>query len=238
MVMDIIIIVIMNITQINKKTLVPIWWVALIAILIMMFGVMPFVARIITAHDDEILSDILKGKKITQKDFADFINGREYAVSIFSYSSFYDDLAMVAVDMSSKNKKHQKAYLEKAKDLEIKALSISPSNPYGWLRLAYIYEAMGSDEKAAKAWQKSYLSAPYEPRLLLSRLEMARKLEQYLGLDSKELILKLIRQSWRYNPWHLTRAARDGNFLSLAKTALKDNQKDLKRFDKILKEQL
>lgn len=232
-------IVIMNITQTKHSPLVPTWWIALIVILLFVFGTLPFFARLMTVSDDTLASKIAKGTEIHQEQIVAYISGREAAVALFPYSGFYNDLAMVAFDGAVKDPTKAKAYLENAAYWQKFSLMASPSDPYGWFRLAYIYEStMGDKAKAAKAWHQSYISAPYEPRLLLPRLAMARRLEAYLGEEAPDLIIQLIRQAWDDNPWHLTRDARDGKYLALAREALKYDEAALTRLDKILKDQL
>lgn len=229
----------MNITQIKKRPLVPSWLAACVALFLLVFGVLPFYGRIVTASGDEVRTAFLQGKKVSEAEMADFITGRETVVPVFPHSEFYNDLALVALDRSAKHPAQAEAFLEGAAYWQKRALSVSPSDPYGWFRLAYIYEVAKKDKaKAASAWHQSYLSAPYEPRLLLPRLGMALRLGAALGDRAVPLIMQLIRQSWDDNPWHLVRAARDSNFLAVAREALKDDAEALRRFDKILKEQL
>lgn len=243
MVMVITITDIMNTTQTKmtsfSQTLVPKWIMVWLALVLIVLSLSPLAARFVTLSGEETRSDFLGGKKVSQESMRDYISGRERAVSWFPYSHFYNDLAMVAFDKALDEPTKRKSYLESSLYWQSEALKTSPSDPYSWFRLAYIYESMtGEKERAAKLWQQSYITAPYEPRLLLSRLGMARRLEPLLGVDAPDLILQLIRQAWDYNPWHLTRMARDDKFLALAKEALKEDPAALKRFDKILREQL
>lgn len=243
MVTAITIIVIMNITQIKStlKTwpLVPKWIMIGGVLILVVFSLQPLAARLMTVSGEETRAKFLSGKDVSQEEMNSYISGRESVVSWFPYSSFYSDLAMVALDKAVKEPKQKKAFMENATYWQDQALKASPSDPYGWFRLAYIYESTkGQKERAAEAWQQSYITAPYEPRLLLSRLAMGRRLEPLLGIDAPELIQRFIRQAWDDNPWHLTRMARDDKFLDLAKEALQGDEAALIRFDKILREQL
>ncbi len=238
MAMVITIIGIMNITLINQRRLIPEWWCILLAIVLLVFALPPFVARSVTVWDEETRSAFLSGKEISEGQARNYISGRESVVGWFPYSVFLNDLSMIALDHVTKDPNHAQAYLDNAFYWQKKALRVAPADPYGWFRLAFIQERLGQKDKAAEAWLQSYMSAPYEPRLLLSRLGMAQRLHNNLGDDAPALILQLIRQAWAYNPWHLTRMARDNQFIALAKEALMYDTAALARLDKILKEQL
>jgi len=221
----------------TKPFMLPIWWMAWLAILLLAFGVPSLVARMIHVGGDEIQSALLQGSKVPDDDLLRLETSRRRTASWFPMNAPYDDLSMVSLERSARSKDTviAKAYVTEAELWQRKALFVSPADPYGWYRLAYLfYLTDGPSERVFMAWRQSFFAAPYEPRLLVPRLQMAISLDARLDADTRGSLPRMIRDAWREDPEGLVQAARDGVFISTVEAALRNAPDDLAMFHTML----
>ncbi len=239
---DIIVTGIMNTTRTKKQFVrIPIsaLWVGMVTVLLLVFGVPSLVFRLSTLSGDAPRLALLQGQVLSDQALSELGDNRESVASWHPSASLYGDLAAIALAKWAQGGMKDRAFLQEADYWQRGALARVPSDPYGWFRLAFITETMeGDGERTAQAWRQSVASAPYEPRLIIPRLEMALRLERVLGAEAQSIYARLIGQAWEENPWHLARSARDYAYLSLVEGTLRDRPDDLARLQKILKEQL
>lgn len=225
---------IMNITQ-TKPSLLAFWWKTWLAILLLAFGLPSLVARLILLPGDQTRIDLLAGGKVELQDLQRFYASRRAAGAWFPENALYNDLAMASLNLSQRTEgETSKAFLQEAAVWESKALNVSPADAYGWYRMAYLYFMVegASSPRAAKAWGLSMASAPYEPRLVSSRLQMAIGLgPSFLDETVARLYVpNLIRSAWEDDPDRLAKLAYDGSFISLVEEALRNDPDDLASF--------
>lgn len=214
----------MNIIR-TKKSVVPVWWAAWIAILLLVFGIPSFVARMIGLSADPVHHKILEGKTISDEELAALEKARRITGSWFPENSHYNDLALVALEKATRSKDGDgKPFYQEAELWQRKALGVSPADAYGWYRLAYLYYlAEGPSSRVEGAWKQSMFSAPYEPRLAAPRLQMAMSLGAKLGEDNRFQMDTLARQAWTNNPEQIAQIAYRNNFVSILETALRED---------------
>ncbi len=224
---------IMNITQ-TKSTLWSFWWKAWLAILLLVFGLPSMVARFVLLPADDVRPRLLAGEKIENVDLARFYASRQFASSWFPENALYNDLASASFEMADRVKDETaRKFMEDSALWEYKALAASPADAFGWYRMAYLYYSVdGPSQRAMQAWSMSLASAPYEPRLVFPRLQMAMSLgAKFLQQDSARLhVPHLIREAWDDHPDRLAELAMHGSFITVVEDVLRNNPDDLAAF--------
>ncbi len=115
-------------------------------------------------------------------------------------------------------------------------LAIAPANPYAWTRLAYaLFQVRGWTPEALSALRLAFVTAPYDPRLLMSRLRLSFLAWPHLLLEDRDLVLQQIRYAWRHDPSELTRMAAGFKQVNLVRAALLGYPRDLSAFEERLK---
>ncbi len=231
MAMAITIIVIMNTTR-TRSPLVPFWWMAWLGLLLIVFGSPFLVGRFIEISGESARLALLEGRVVSARELNTLESGRLRVSPWIHTNSLYNDLALVSLERAEtvSRAEEKEAFFQEAEAWQRKALWVSPSDPYGWFRLAYLLYQKGNLQQVAEAWRQSLSSAPYEPRLLLPRLQMALALGEALDEASRHQIPKLVREAWAYDPTGLAKVAKAGRFASVVEAALRDDMQSLKHF--------
>ncbi len=233
---------IMNITQtkttlrslaLPRKTLIPAWWIAWIAVLLLAFSTPAFVARFLSLPGDNVHAALLEERPVSDADLAALVHSRLRVIGWYPSSAGYNDLVLVALQQANKAQgEAAKTILADAQGWQRRALLASPVDPYGWFRLAYLYimEDGRPSARAASAWQQSVSVAPYEPRLMVARVHMGMTHEIFLDADAKALIPRLIRGAVEQDVDTLARQAKAGNYISTIENALANDPRLLNWF--------
>jgi predicted Zn-dependent protease len=158
-----------------------------------------------------------------------FLHTRERALHWRSLSVIYDDLAMGALARAKRNGLPREE-LQAAKDWQQQALALSPADPYGWARLAFLDLLTGDRDDAARALAHSIETGPHEPRLLVSRIGTAMLLGDRLDPAFRAQLPATIREAWAHNPEALAQAAREGHYTAQVEAALADQPEELTKF--------
>jgi len=115
-------------------------------------------------------------------------------------------------------------------------LALAPANPYAWTRLAYAtYQLRGWTPEALSALRLAFATAPYDPRLLLSRLRLSFLAWPELLREDRELVLQQVRYAWKRNPDELSRLAVDFGQINVVRAALLRDPDDLAAFEERLR---
>lgn len=80
------------------------------------------------------------------------------------------------------------------------ALSAAPAAAQTWTRLAYAEYTRGNFEAAAKAWRLSTVTAPFDPALMVSRLESGLVLRPFMDVATRDALAEQVVLFWRWNP--------------------------------------
>jgi tetratricopeptide (TPR) repeat protein len=114
-------------------------------------------------------------------------------------------------------------------------LALAPANPYAWTRLAYAtFQLRGWTPEALSALRLAFATAPYDPRLLLSRLRLSFLAWPHLRREDRELVLQQVRYAWRRDPDELTQLAADFGRINVVRAALLRDPDDLAAFEERL----
>ena len=227
-------------TMRTKRTLLPAWWMAILVMFLLAFGLPPMAARFVALSGDSIHLDILEGRKVSEADLSLLEASRRRVVAWFPTNEYYNDLALAAFDRGARLPLSNAApYYREAAAWQVKALAVSPADPYGWYRLSYFQYVMdgGPSAAAAKTWRQSMITAPYEPRLTIPRLQMGMSLGGFVGAEMRGYILRLARAAWLEEPERLIGLAVRGNYLSVVEEALSDDPEAVAKFRAKVKEE-
>lgn len=224
---------IMNIIQ-TKSPILALWWKAWLAILLLVFGLPSLVARFVLLPGDDVRPRLLAGEKVVELDLVRFYHSRRAASAWFPENALYNDLASATFELADRTKgETAQKLLQESAVWEVKALSASPADAYGWYRMAYLYySADGPSTRAMQAWALSLAAAPYEPRLVFPRLQMAMGFgHAFLQQDSARIhVPHLIREAWEDHPDLLASLAMQGSFVSIVEEVLRNNPDELAAF--------
>lgn len=115
-------------------------------------------------------------------------------------------------------------------------LALAPANPYAWTRLAYAsFQADGWSPDALSALRLAFATAPYDPRLLMSRLRLSFLAWPHLLREDRELVFQQVRYAWKHDPTELTAMAASFGQENLVRAALLGSPPDLSTFEEKLK---
>jgi hypothetical protein len=115
-------------------------------------------------------------------------------------------------------------------------LALAPANPYAWTRLAYAETQLnGWSPEAIAALRLAFVTAPYEPRLALSRLRLSFLAWPHMTPEDRRLVFQQIRFAWKNSPRELTALAFDLRVANLVRAALLTSPDDIADFEKRLK---
>lgn len=234
MAMAIIITDIMNITVTKKSKIVPrfiIWIVAWLALMLFLFALPSFFARMKMLSGDSIQPDVLAGKHVSPQDLDKLEASRRSVVGWFAHRSIPNDLTMVAITRAQQDEIQAPKHFAYALAWQERALADAPLDPYGWFRLAFLYHQLdGPSQRAARAWQQSLQSGPYEPAIDLGRIDLGIKLGIWLDEAGQFYLQSLIRGQSEYSDEGLARVALQGRYVSRVEAVLADNEAQLTSF--------
>lgn len=223
----------------ERKRLLPSWWMAWIAVMLLAFGGPAFVARLLLVPGDEIRASLLEERAVAEADLERLEKSRLRVLGWFPASTGFNDLVLIALQRAGKAQgERAKGFFAEAEGWQCKGLQAAPADPYGWFRLAYLYIMAdgGPSARAAAAWQQSVAVAPFEPRLMVARVHMGMTHEAFLDADAKALIPRLIRGAVEQDIDTLARNAKAGNYISTIQEALANDPALLKWFQGKLSE--
>ncbi len=217
----------------TRKSPFPLWWIAWLAAMLLLFGAPSLTARLLLLSGDPIRAAILEEKPVSDGDLSVLQRSRLRVVGWFPSNASFNDLALVALlRANQKQGDEAKPFLVESEFWQKKALLAGPSDPYGWSRLAYLFLMAdgGPSSRSAAAWLQSVATAPFEPRLMVARVHMGMTHSAFLDEDAKALIPRLIRGAVDQDIDTLARNAKTGHYISVIEEALANDPAKLKWF--------
>jgi len=190
---------------------------------------------------NQVLEDLRTGKNLTDDQIDTLIASRKRSLQFFESGQKWTDigLAFLLLEARTHDSEEKKAILTKAITSLEKGLSLAPSNPWGWTRLAHAYILLeGPSEKAAEALVRAILVAPYEPSILLTRLTLVLSAWEYLPKNAWPLAFAQVRTVWRSTPDDLTKLALNSHRLHIVRSALLEAPENLKKFEILVQKTL
>lgn len=144
---------------------------------------------------------------------------------------------LLIAERLGENSPEKSEQIEKAIASLKDGLALAPANPYAWTRLAYAsFQLHGWTPEALSALRLAFATAPYDPRLLLSRLSLSFLAWDNLLREDRELVLQQIRYAWKQNPNELVRMASGFRQVNLVRAALLRNPAALADFEEKLQD--
>jgi hypothetical protein len=221
------------------KVAFPAWWVASLGLILLALGAPMLVGRLMLLPGDGTREGLLQWRPVTSSVLESFEASRSRVVGWFPVNTVTGDMSMASFSkgMMARKTEERDIYLKDAEYWQHRALSISPADAYGWLRLAFVYQAVdGVSLRVAEALRQSIASAPFEPRLMAARVHLAVRQDRFLDPDVKRRLPFMIREAFAADEEALVRLAKKEQFIALVDQALADDSEALARFHEDLKQ--
>lgn len=199
-----------------------------LAICLLILAVPNFLLRIETLTLGTVTEQLKSGHSIDRAVLDDYIERQQQTLGDEARAEFAEQLALgLTARLNDQD-------LSAAITAQLKSLSLAPANPFGWLRLAYLYyQTQGVSTQAADAWYKSLQVGPHEARLLVPRVTLGVLLMEQLSPDAKGRLPGLIREAYEFDSGRLAKAAYEQHYISVVETALADYPDKLLRFQQM-----
>lgn len=125
----------------------------------------------------------------------------------------------------------QAALFAAAEQATAAGLALSPGEPGGWARLAWLRRQRGDDDGAVAALRMSFLSGAFAPPLMRSRLELALALRPAMDEEMLSLLRRQIRLVWILSPEFVAELAQRPGVGRLPSDALAElSEQDVARY--------
>src|SRR5512132_3207723 len=215
--------------------------VALAAIVLLVLGIPRTIGVILSASADPVLRKLQDHQPVQPDELMTLAGAQEAGRFWLADGRLRTDLGLAYLLLAEKLPRtdpNANAYLQRAIDALAAGLARAPANPYAWARLAYA-EALsqGWSPLAVSSLRLALITAPYEPRLLWSRLRMTFLAWHYMSSEDLEIVLRQVRAAWNTDRVELTRLAKELDQVSLVRIALMHTPEDARAFEELLKKQ-
>jgi hypothetical protein len=191
-----------------------------------------FLLRLNTLDITPTTERLKADKAVSAAELDNYIKSQQQAYESTGRAEFAEQLAM---GLTTRNAARQ-GTIDLAMTITAQQASLAkaPANPYGWLRLAYLYyQREGASAVAVLAYQNSLLTAPNEGRLLVPRITLAVLLETNLLTNLREQLPAMIRVAYEFDSGGLAKAAYQYSYVSVVEQVLADNPAKLLRFQQM-----
>lgn len=215
----------------------------LTAILVAIFIAIPLIAMavprlaagVITGPFDETVREIGRGNQVSKADLRVARASRIAGLEWYGLAQFQSDLGVLNYTLARGEDRGTKLHdtlINGAIEADLKAISLAPTAAYSWLRLAQAHiERDGRAADIAPYLRMSYAMARYDPRVVLTRLDIALLFWTDLPDDLKQETDEQIRLAMKWFPQDLVRYTRARNRLSQVRAALSADPQARSRFN-------
>ena len=212
--------------------------IAIAAIVLLMLGVPRTVGVILSARADPVLRKLQDHQPVQSDELMTLAGAQEAGRFWLADGRLRTDLGLAYLLLAEKLPRtdpNANAYLQRAIDALAAGLARAPANPYAWARLAYA-EALskGWSPLAVSSLRMALITAPYEPRLLWSRLRMSLLAWPEMSREDLQLIYQQIRHAWQADPAELARLSTELKQVDQVRAALLSPD-DSAAFEELLK---
>jgi hypothetical protein len=199
------------------------------------------IGALVTSPTSATLSDIQDQKAVDAQALRAFITAQERSIAWSPSGRLWTDLGLAELLIAEglpANDPSAATALQKATQSIKQGLALAPANPYAWARLAYA-EALtaGWSPLALSALRMALVTAPYEPRLLWSRLRLAFIAWPHMPADDRDLVFQQIRFAWNRSRQDLMILAAELDQVELVRAALISRPTDAQIFEDMLRPQ-
>lgn len=193
----------------------------------------------VAAPYDEIVAALAKWPPPSPMNMLDAAEARRASLARRDDGHLHADLAALELALARHaglRSREGTARLERVETETRAALALAPGQPYVWTALVYAMVARGADRGViAPAYRMAVEIAPYEPALIVPRVELgfAAIARDALDDDDQALLRDQIRIAAAAAPVELARVARRRYALAAIRAALADDPTLRARFDAV-----
>jgi len=209
-----------------------------VAASLILLGASRFYAALVSLPSGPILKQIQEGKAVDGEDLENLIDSQKRAIQWNESARRWTDLGLaqlLAAD-GTVNEKDRKQALGAAEKSLIRGLSMSPASAFAWTRLAYVDLAMnGPSRSVAKKLNFAVTRAPYDRRILFSRLRLGLLVWAQFDGPEQSVQLEQIKFAWRVNPARLVSLVANMQRTNVVRAALFTNPDSIAKFEQLLK---
>ena len=191
----------------------------------------------VSAPDDAIVAALSKWPPPSPTSLLDAATTRRASLARRDDGHLHTDLAALELALARHAglaSREGRAWLERVEADARAGLTLAPGQPYAWVALVYAMVARGADRAAvAPAYRMAVEIAPYEPALVVPRVELglAAVARGALDDDGRALLRDQIRLAAAGSPAELAKLALRRYTLAAIRTALADDPALRARFD-------
>ena len=182
-----------------------------------------------------VLVRIQNVQRVSVKSLRTLIETRKRALRWLGSGRTYTDLGLAQLLLTQElagDGDLDRMRLEETTDSLRAGLTRGPARPHAWTRLAYAeYLAEGASPRMAQALEMAITTAPFEPRLLFTRLELSLVAWPYFADEGRRLTGDQVRLAWRRSRDRLVELARHTHREDVVRVALSGSAEDLARFE-------
>ncbi len=196
-------------------------------------------AAVLMLPGNPSLTRIQQHKPVSAGNLESLISSRERALSWVDAGRVHTDLGLARL-LGAREREgaggQDRERLEAAIASLREGLALAPASAHAWTRLAYAeLIADGPSPAVAGALGMSLRAAPFEPGLLLVRLELCLLAWPYLTTPTRELVGDQIRLAWRGAKERLVELARHSGGEDIVRAVLSEQRAELAEFEKRLR---
>ena len=183
----------------NKKSFAGVF-LFFLAAAIVFYGAARTIESVSLAPSEASLNVIGFGGNVSEEDLQAIIDARTGNFFINDPARAASDFALAKVMLAAQtnDEAQQERFLGEAVTALEKSLSINPSNPYAWFRLAHVRNMLGAEGvEITGALRMSFMTGPHEPRLVFTRIPLALAYFDQFDETTESLFRHQIRYAWK-----------------------------------------
>jgi hypothetical protein len=213
--------------------------IAFAAIVLLILGIPRTLGVIASARSEPVLRKLQEHQPVQSDELMTLVDAQEAGRFWLADGRLRTDLGLAYLLLGERLPRtdpNANAYLQRAIDALTAGLARAPADPVAWARLAYAQAlSKGWSPLAVSSLRMSLITAPYEPRLLWSRLRMSFLAWPELSRGDRELVFQQIRHAWQADPAELARVAIELKQVDQVRAALLLSPDDSAAFEELLK---
>jgi hypothetical protein len=213
--------------------------IGLVAVVLIALGLPRAIGVLVSADGEPVLRKLQEQQPVTVEELVTLIEAQQSAAFWLSDGRILTDLGLGALLLSENKPRGDpaaRAALTQAITALEEGVARAPASPYAWSRLAYARAlAEGWSPRTLAALRLALITAPYEPRLLWSRLRMAFLAWPQMASEDREVVYQQVRWAWQANRKELAQLAVEAQQLNLVRAALARMPEDMLAFEELVK---
>lgn len=209
----------------------------IVAIPLIAMAVPRLAAGIISGPFDDTVRDIGRGEKVSRVDLRIARASRTSALGWYGLAQFESELGILNYTLARGDERGTDAHrklIDESIAADMRAIKLAPTAAYSWLRLAQAHierDGAVAADKIAPFLRMSYAMARYDPRVVLTRLDIALLFWNNLPDDLKLETDEQIRLAMKWYPRDLVRYTRARHRLAQVRAALLEEPQARARFN-------